>query len=101
MGHSSRPLRGNFCSASKLSAALWSKTAARCFAFSSGHTSTVVSVPFGSIRTTCHPKALVGLVGQRSQLGTIDLSEQFGAAGTETAHLAGVEFDDKAADSGI
>jgi hypothetical protein len=58
MGHSSRPLRGNFCLASKLSAALWSKTAARCFAFSSGHTSTVDSVPFGSIRTTCHPKAL-------------------------------------------
>ena len=57
-GYSSRPLRGNFCSASKLSAALWSKTAARCFAFSSGHTSTVDSVPFGSIRTTCHPKAL-------------------------------------------
>jgi hypothetical protein len=57
-GHSSRHLRGNFCSASKLSAALWSKTAARCFAFSSGHTSTVDSVPFGSIRTTCHPKAL-------------------------------------------
>src|ERR1700682_6188394 len=58
VGHSSRPLRGNFRSASKLSAALWSKTAARCLAFSSGHTSTVDSVPFGSIRTTCHPKAL-------------------------------------------
>ena len=58
MGHSSRPLRGNFCSASKLSAALWSKTAARCFAFSSGHTSTVDSVPSGAIRTTCHPMAL-------------------------------------------
>ena len=57
-GHLSRHLRGNFCSASKLSAALWSKTAARCFAFSSGHTSTVDSIPFGSIRTTCHPKAL-------------------------------------------
>jgi hypothetical protein len=58
MGHPSRPLRGNFCLASKRSAALWSKTAARCFAFSSGHTSIVDSVPFGSIRTTCHPKAL-------------------------------------------
>jgi hypothetical protein len=57
-GHWSRPLRGNFRSASKLSAALWSKTAARCLAFSSGHTSTVDSVPFGAIRTTCHPKAL-------------------------------------------
>src|SRR5260370_25437502 len=56
-GHSSH-LRGNFCSASKLSAALWSKTAARCFAFSSGHTSTVDSVPFGAIRTTCHPRDL-------------------------------------------
>jgi hypothetical protein len=57
-GHSPRPLRGNFRSASKLSAALWSKTAARCLAFSSGHTSTVDSIPFRSIRTTCHPKAL-------------------------------------------
>src|ERR1700680_902914 len=56
--HSSRHLRGNFCPASKLSAALWSKTAALCFAFSSGQTSTVDSVPFGSIRTTCHPKDL-------------------------------------------
>jgi hypothetical protein len=51
--HSSRLLR-----ASKLSAALWSKTSARCLAFSSGHTSTEDSVPSGSIRTTCHPKAL-------------------------------------------
>jgi hypothetical protein len=56
--HLSGLLRGNFRSASKLSAALWSKTSARCLAFSSGHTSTVDSVPFGSIRTTCHPKAL-------------------------------------------
>jgi len=52
-GHSSRRLR-----ASKLSAALWSKTSARCLAFSSDHTSTVDSVPSGSIRTTCHPKDL-------------------------------------------
>jgi hypothetical protein len=52
-GHSSRPLR-----ASKLSSALWSKTLARCLAFSSGHTSTVDSVPSGSIRMTCHPKDL-------------------------------------------
>jgi hypothetical protein len=52
-GHSSRRLR-----ASKLSAALWSKTSARCLAFSSGHTSAVDSVPSGSIRTTCHPKDL-------------------------------------------
>src|ERR1700682_5475632 len=43
----------------------------------------------------------VGLVGQDSQLGTIDLSEQFGPAGAETAHLAGVEFDDEPADRGI
>jgi len=57
-GHLSGPLRGNFCSASKFSAALWSKTAARCLAFSSGHVSTVDSVPSGAIRTTCHPKAL-------------------------------------------
>ena len=57
-GHLSRPLPGKFCSASKLSAALWSKTSARCLAFSSGHTSTVDSVPSGAIRTTCHPMAL-------------------------------------------
>jgi hypothetical protein len=43
----------------------------------------------------------VGLVGQRSQLGTIDLGEQFGPAGAEPPHLTGVEFDDKAADRGI
>jgi hypothetical protein len=55
--HLSGPLRGNFRSASKFSAALWSKTSARCLAFSSGHTSTVDSVPSGAIRTTCHPKA--------------------------------------------
>jgi hypothetical protein len=54
-GHSSRPLR-----ASKLSSALSSKTLARCLAFSSGHTSTVDSVPSGSIRMTCHPKCLSG-----------------------------------------
>jgi hypothetical protein len=53
-GHSSRSI----LRASKPSAALWSKTFARCLAFSSGHTSTVDSVPSGSIRTTCHPKAL-------------------------------------------
>src|SRR6478609_9273686 len=43
----------------------------------------------------------IGLVRQRSQLGTIDLGEQSGAAGAETAHLASVEFDDEAADGGI
>ena len=31
----------------------------------------------------------------------IDLDEQFGPAGAEAAHLAGVEFDDQPADSGI
>jgi hypothetical protein len=35
------------------------------------------------------------LIRQVSQPGPIDLGEQFGAAGAETAHLAGVEFDDK------
>jgi hypothetical protein len=52
-GHRFRLLR-----ASKVSAALLSKTSARCLAFSSGHTSTEVSVPFGSIRATCHPLRL-------------------------------------------
>ena len=42
----------------------------------------------------------VGLVRQRSQLGPVDLGEEFGAAGAETAHLAGVEFDDEAANGG-
>jgi hypothetical protein len=35
------------------------------------------------------------------QLGTIDLGEQFGPARAETAHLAGVEFDDEPADGDI
>src|SRR6202050_4121073 len=39
----------------------------------------------------------VGLVGQLPQLGTIDLSEQFGAARTQTAHLAGVSCDGEGA----
>ena len=43
----------------------------------------------------------VGLVRQFSQSGTIDLGEQFGPAGAETAHPAGVEFDDEPADGGI
>src|SRR5712672_1766319 len=43
----------------------------------------------------------IGLVRQLPQLEAIDLGEQFGAAGAETAHLAGVEFDDEAADGGI
>ena len=43
----------------------------------------------------------IGLVRQLPQFETIDLGEQFGAAGAETAHLAGVEFDDEAADGGI
>src|SRR5260370_22808981 len=43
----------------------------------------------------------VGLVRQLPQLGTVDLGEQFGAAGAEPPHLASVEFDDEAADSGI
>ncbi len=43
----------------------------------------------------------VGLVRQRSQLDAIDLGEQFGAAGAEATHLAGVEFDDQYANGGI
>jgi hypothetical protein len=58
VAHLPGPLRDNCCSASKLSAALWSNTSARCLAFSSGHVSTVDSVPSGAIRTTCHPMAL-------------------------------------------
>src|SRR4051794_20041478 len=42
----------------------------------------------------------VGPVRQRSQLETLDLGKQFGADGAETAHLAGVEFDDEPADGG-
>src|SRR5260370_18255623 len=43
----------------------------------------------------------IGLVRQLSELETIDLGEQFGAAGAETAHLAGVEFNDQHANGGI
>jgi hypothetical protein len=43
----------------------------------------------------------LGLVRRLPQLEAIDLGEQFGPAGAETAHLAGVEFDDQPADSGI
>jgi hypothetical protein len=43
----------------------------------------------------------VGLVRQFCRLETIDLGEGSGPAGAETAHLAGVEFDDEPADSGI
>src|SRR5271154_6682741 len=43
----------------------------------------------------------VGLVGQFSQPGAIDLGEQFGPAGAETAHLAGIEFDCEPSDGGI
>jgi len=43
----------------------------------------------------------VWLVRQFGQLELIDLSEEFGAAGAKTAHLAGVEFDDKHANGGI
>ena len=64
VAHLPGPLRDNCCSASKLSAALWSKTSARCLAFSSGHVSTVDSVPSGAIRTTCHPR---GLASYRSR----------------------------------
>src|SRR5471030_57295 len=64
VAHLPGPLRDNCCSASKLSAALWSKTSARCLAFSSGHVSTVDSVPSGAIRTTCHP---MGLASYRSR----------------------------------
>ena len=43
----------------------------------------------------------VWLVRQFSQLRLVDLDEEFGAAGAKTAHLAGVEFDDKPANGGI
>src|SRR5260370_38396340 len=43
----------------------------------------------------------IGLVRQLSELETIDLGEQFGAAGAETAHLAGVEFNDQHANGGL
>ena len=43
----------------------------------------------------------VWLVRQFSQLKLVDLGEEFGAAGAEAAHLAGVEFDDKHANGGI
>ena len=43
----------------------------------------------------------VWLGRQFSQLELVDLDEEFGAAGAETAHLAGVELDDKPANGGI
>ena len=43
----------------------------------------------------------VWLVRQFSQLRLVDLGEQFGAAGAETAHLAGIELDDKPANGDI
>ena len=60
-----------------------------------------LDVVVGGDAATLPARKDVGLVRQFSQLGTIDLGEQFGPAGAETTHLAGVEFDDKAADSGI
>jgi hypothetical protein len=60
-----------------------------------------LDVIIGCDAATLPARKDVGLVRQFSQLGTIDLGEQFGAAGAETAHPAGVEFDDKAADGGI
>src|SRR6476661_2453990 len=60
-----------------------------------------LDVIVGGDAATLPARKDVGLVRQRSQLETIDLGEQFGAAGAETAHLAGVEFNDQPADSGI
>ena len=60
-----------------------------------------LDVIVGRNAATLPARKHVWLVRQFSQLGTIDLGEQFGAAGAETAHLAGVEFNDQPADSGI
>src|SRR5665647_3177348 len=60
-----------------------------------------LDVVVGRDAATLPARKDVGLVGQRSQPGTIDLGKQFGPAGAETAHLAGIEFDDETADSGI
>src|SRR5258708_2318411 len=55
----------------------------------------------GSRPATLPARKDIGLVRQFSQLETIDLGKQFGAAGAETAHLAGVEFNDQHANGGI
>ena len=60
-----------------------------------------LDVIIGSDAATLPARKDVGLVRQFCQLGRIDLGEQFGAAGAETAHLAGVEFDGQRADGGI
>ena len=43
----------------------------------------------------------VWLIRQFTQLRPVDLGEEFGAAGAEAAHLAGVEFGDEQADGGV
>src|SRR5215207_4888655 len=48
-----------------------------------------LNVVVGGDATTLPARKDIGLVRQFSQLETIDLGEQFGAAGAETAHLAG------------
>src|SRR5260370_16170145 len=60
-----------------------------------------LDVVVGRDAATLPARKDIGLVRQFSQLETIDLGKQFGAAGAEPAHLASVEFDDEAADSGI
>ncbi len=60
-----------------------------------------LDVIVGGDAATLPARKDVGLVRQFSQLETIDLGEQFGPAGAETAHLAGVEFDDQHANGGI
>ena len=60
-----------------------------------------LDVIVGGDAATLPARKNVWLVRQLSQLETIDLGEQFGAAGAETAHLAGVEFDDQHPNSGI
>src|ERR1700719_3330121 len=60
-----------------------------------------LDVVVGRDAATLPARKDVGLVRQRSQLDAIDLGEQFGAAGAEATHLAGVEFDDQYANGGI
>src|SRR5271156_2649308 len=60
-----------------------------------------LDVIVGRDAATLPARKNVWLVRQFSQLKLVDLDEEFGAAGAETAHLAGVEFDDKPANGGI
>jgi hypothetical protein len=53
-----------------------------------------LDVIIGRDAATLPARKDVWLGRQFSQLKPVDLGEEFGAAGAETAHLAGVEFDD-------